>query len=79
MPAEYPPATTGGGTGTAAYVFVQAVPASTWTINHLLGYKPNVTVVDSTERQVEGDVVYTSQNQVVITFSAAFAGEAYLS
>jgi hypothetical protein len=78
VPAEYPPSGGGGG-GSAPFTFIQAVPSATWVIVHGLGYKPNVTVVDSTERQVEGDVQYNSLVQITITFSAAFAGEAYLS
>lgn len=61
------------------YTHVQGSAASSWVINHSLGFRPNVTVVDSTGRQVEGDVVYTSATVVTIGFSGAFAGSAYLS
>lgn len=84
-----PPGTTGppgppgpqGAPGTAtsqAYVHVQSTPSVTWVIEHNLDIVPNVTVVDSSDRQVEGDVAY-SMGQVVVTFSAAFSGRAYLS
>ena len=63
----------------ANYVHSQAVPAATWTINHGLGRYPSVTVVDSAGSVVGGDVEYTSTNQVVIYFSAAFGGAAYLN
>lgn len=62
-----------------AYLHNQAVAATTWTINHPLSFQPNVTVVDSAGDQVEGDVSYPSATQVVVRFSAAFAGSAYLS
>jgi len=61
------------------FTFTQASPASTWTIAHNLGYRPNVSVVDSAGSQVEGEAVWTSTNSLTITFSGAFSGVAYLS
>jgi hypothetical protein len=61
------------------YEHDQAVPSETWIVNHNLGYRPNVTVTDTLGRTVWGDVQHTSANQVVIEFSAAFSGKAYLS
>jgi hypothetical protein len=61
-------------------VFVQSSAASVWTINHNLGYRPaGVMVMDSGGTEVEGLVSYPDLNTVVITFSAPFAGTAYLS
>lgn len=60
------------------YRFVQATPSATWTIAHGLSFQPNVTVVDSAGAQVEGDIAYVGST-VVVTFSVAFAGTAYLS
>lgn len=70
-----------GVTGAAASgtVFVQGVPDDVWTITHGLGYFPNVTVVDSTGSEVEGEVKYQSISVIILTFSAAFSGKAYLS
>ncbi len=67
------------GGGTASYVHDQSVPAATWTINHNLGYFPNVTVVDSAGNQVIGQVQYISLNSMTINFNASFGGKAYLS
>lgn len=61
------------------YVFNQPSPTSTWTINHNLNGYPNVTVVDSAGDVCYGNVQYVSSNQVVVVFSAAFSGSAYLS
>jgi hypothetical protein len=61
------------------FAFTQASPASTWTISHGLGYRPNISVVDSAGSQVEGNVVWTDINNLTITFSGAFSGVAYLS
>jgi hypothetical protein len=40
---------------------------------------PNITVIDSAGRVVEGEIAYPDANTVVLTFSAAFSGEAYAS
>jgi hypothetical protein len=61
------------------FTFTQASPASTWTIAHGLGYRPNISVVDSAGSQVEGNAVWTDINNLTITFSGAFSGVAYLS
>jgi len=67
------------GVSGGSFVFTQASPASTWTIAHNLGYRPNISVVDSAGSQVEGNTVWTDNNNLTITFSGAFSGVAYLS
>jgi hypothetical protein len=49
--------------------------ASTVTVTHNLGKKPAVHIQDSTGDEVEGDVHHDSNNQLTITFSAAFTGK----
>lgn len=61
------------------YFHPQGEPSDTWVINHNLGFKPNVTVLDSGGTEVEGSVVYPDDNTVIITFSSAFSGQATLS
>ena len=61
------------------YVHVQSVSASTWTISHNLGFFPSVSVVDNGGNLVIGDVLYITENQVSISFSASFGGKAYFS
>lgn len=70
-----------GGTGGSDvnFVFNQILPSATWTIVHNLNKYPSVTVVDSADTKVEGDISFTSVNQVVITFTGAFAGRAFLN
>jgi hypothetical protein len=63
----------------AAYVYQQVTPSASWLVDHQLGYFPNVTTVDTTDRMVQGDVTYVDQNTLTIDFSAAFSGKAYLS
>jgi hypothetical protein len=61
------------------FVFTQPVPALQWTVNHNLNKYCSVTVVDSARQIVVGDVTYTNKDTVVITFTAAFSGQAYLN
>lgn len=53
--------------------------SATWTITHNLGKFPSVTVVDSANTVVVGNVDYTNSNSLVITFNAAFSGCAFLN
>ena len=74
----------GGGGGLAladvSYRHVQAVAANTWTVNHGLGFRPNITAVDSAGTQIiPGSVAYTSPTALTLTFSTAVGGEAYCS
>lgn len=62
-----------------AYAHIQDVPTTEWLITHTLPYSPSVTVIDSAGRVVEGDVTYPSGSTITVTFSAPFAGVAYLS
>jgi len=55
------------------------VASDVWTINHGLGKFPSVTVVDSANTVVIGDVDYTSSQSLVITFNAAFSGCVFLN
>ena len=61
-----------------AYTHTQAVSSATWTINHNLGFNPIAVVLDSAGTQVEGAVSYPTVNQMVITFTGAFTGVAYI-
>lgn len=59
------------------YRYVQALSVDTWVINHGLGKRPTVAVVDTSGSVIVGDVRYTGLNTLTITFSAAVSGEAY--
>jgi hypothetical protein len=68
------------GSAGGTYRHIQGSALETWTITHNLGFFPNVTVVDSTGHEIwPGDVTYTSMTTLVLTFSSAVGGEAYLS
>lgn len=60
------------------YVHTQSVASAVWTINHNLGGQPTAVVLDSAGTQCEGTFSYPSNNQMVITFTAAFTGVAYV-
>ena len=69
----------GGVTLDANFVYVQASPSASWVINHNLNKYCSVTVVDSADNIVFGEVLYNSLNQVTLTFSGAFSGEAFFN
>jgi hypothetical protein len=66
-------------TAKLGYVFTQSTPATVWTINHDLNKYPSVSIVDSANDEVIGEVKYNSTSQIVLTFSAAFSGKAFLN
>jgi hypothetical protein len=61
------------------HVHNQSAASATWTITHSLGGRPSVTVVDSSLTKVYGEIVYDSDTQVRVLFSAPFSGYAYLT
>lgn len=61
------------------YIHDQSIPATNWTITHNLNKFPSVTIVDSANTEVVGDVQYTNNNTLTVTFSSAFSGKAYLN
>jgi len=63
----------------ANFVFTQSIPSATWNITHNLGKFCSVTVVDTSNEIVIGDVTYANDNSLTITFSAPFSGKAYLN
>ena len=64
---------------TARHIHTQETAASTWVINHALGGYPSVSVVDSSKTLVFGEITYPSTTQVVVNYSAAFSGYAFLT
>ena len=68
-----------GSTLTNRHTHTQNTPSTTWTITHALGGKPQVTVVDTGDNIVHGDVQYLSNTQIICSFSAPFSGLAYLT
>jgi hypothetical protein len=50
-----------------------------WYINHNLRYKPSVFVSDYGRNNVECDIEHVSNNLLILTFSQAVSGYAYLA
>lgn len=67
------------GGGDVRYVHTQSVASDKWIIDHNLNKFPSVTIVDTSGSMVYGDVHYPSASRVIITFSSAFGGKAYLN
>jgi|TARA_R100001460_G_scaffold44439_1_gene81211 hypothetical protein len=61
------------------FVYTQSVPAIQWTVFHNLNKYPAVSVVNSAKEVVIGDVEYLNLDNVRITFTAAFSGQAYFN
>ena len=68
-----------GATG-GSYVHNQSSSSSLWTVTHNLGYYPGgISVIDSGESIVVGDVTHTSISQFTVSFSTSFTGKVYVS
>ena len=65
--------------GDLNFTFTQATAQSVWNITHNLGKFTSVSVIDSAGTNVIGQVDYTNNNELILTFTAAFAGVAYLN
>ncbi len=61
------------------FTYVQGVPATVWNIQHNLYKFPSISVIDSGGTVVVGEYTYIDNNNVTLTFSAAFSGKAYLN
>ena len=61
------------------FLFLQSTPSVTWDINHNLGFYPNVSVTDSSNRIVLTDINYVDINNLQVIVTNAFSGTAYLS
>ena len=70
-----------GASGDPASVFYthyQNTASDTWTITHNLGGEPTAVVLDSAGTNCEGTFSYPNKNVLVITFTSAFTGTAYV-
>lgn len=62
-----------------AHMHTQTLASAEWNITHNLGKNPSVSIVDSAEEEVIGEVQHIDVNSLIIRFSAAFSGKAYLN
>ena len=70
------------------YTFTQMVPSNVWPapgdtpsgyIEHNLGKKPSVMIVDDYDQVWVGEITYINDNQVSLTFENAISGKAYFN
>ncbi len=62
-----------------SYTHTQASAASTWVINHNLGFYPDIEVQNTGGVVVNGRVTHTTLNQTQVQFNIAVAGTARAS
>lgn len=61
------------------YVHDQQVSSDTWVVVHNMNKFASVSIVDTANDAIMGEVKYNSLNQLTITFTAAISGKAYLN
>lgn len=61
------------------YVHEQIIPSTNWTITHNLNKVPSVTILDSSNRDVKGEMEVINNNEIVLSFNGAFSGKAHLN
>jgi len=65
--------------GSSTFIHDQIASSNTWVISHGLGKYPSVSIVDTGNTVIIGDVVYLSTNELQVSFTAIFSGKAYLN
>lgn len=60
----------------AGFLHTQASASSSWLVNHNLGFNPTVSVRSAGGAEIEAEVLHTSVNQTIITFSVPVTGTA---
>ena len=62
-----------------SHIHTQTVSSSTWNITHNLNKYPSVSIVDSSNEEVIGEVEYINSNSLTVKFSAPFSGKAFVN
>lgn len=65
--------------GDKSYIHVQSQAAKVWVVKHDLDKMPSVVVKDSAGNTVIGESEYVDKNTVILSFSGAFSGKAFLN
>lgn len=68
-----------GPAGSSAFIHLQPIPAATWIINHGLGYRPSVELLNAGSQEIDGEISHPTVNQTVVTLNPATAGQARLT
>lgn len=62
----------------SGYIHTQGSASDTWTINHNLGFRPNVELFTAGGVEFEAEVIHTTLNQCIVYLATAIAGSARL-
>jgi len=62
----------------AGFTYTQATPAAVHTINHGLGYRPSVELLNAGGQEVSGEVLHPTVNQTIVTVNPPIALSARL-
>ena len=61
------------------YRHEQNIPSAVWSINHRLLKYPSVSILDTGGNTVEANINHIDNQNLILTFSAAFSGFADLN
>jgi hypothetical protein len=61
------------------YVHDQQVASNSWVVIHGLNKFAAVSVVNTANQAIVGDITYNSLNQLTITFTSSISGKAYIN
>ena len=62
------------------FVFEQGTASQVWEIQHNLNKYPSVFILDSSGNvQIPDEITYISENEIILTFIAPFAGKVVLN
>ena len=64
---------------TSSFKFTQSVAEKIWMIEHNLDKYPSVTTVDDDSQIIIGEVTYMNSNSLLVKFTHAVSGQAYLN
>lgn len=67
-------------TGPTGYLHTQSIAASSWVINHGLGYDPNINILGTGNITIDGLITYPSGGSVLLVeFNSNFVGTGFLT
>jgi hypothetical protein len=67
------------GSAAGSYVHTQSTAAATWTINHNLGFNPQVAAFSTGGVEMRVEVLHPTTNQTLLLFINSTAGTARLN
>ena len=61
------------------YIHDQISQSQIWNIQHNLKKYPSVTVIDTSNKQIIGDIEYIDNCNITVTFTQQFSGKAFIN